>query len=74
MTWFIARYTAADNKVKSISDDTGMHEFYRLYDLGWDIYRIDAAPTPGQFLLIPQQLTGVTTTPITTGGTLEDVP
>jgi hypothetical protein len=71
MAWYIARVVAT-NKIKSVTDDNGLDEIYRLIDAGWTVYRIEPAVTPGQFTLIPQALTGVTTTPVTTGGTLVD--
>jgi len=70
MSWFIAR--SPNNKVKSVSDDNGMDEIYRFFDDGWTIYRLEAHTTPGQFLMIPQTLTGITTTPVTVDGTLTD--
>jgi hypothetical protein len=72
MAWYIAR--SPDNRVSSVNDDDGLEEIYRYFDLGWTIYRLEPAVTPGQFTMIPQQLNpaSIVTDSVTVGGTLED--
>ena len=72
MTWYIAR--TSNNKVASVNDESGLETIYRYIDQGWTVYRIEAAATPGQFTLIPQQLNpaSIVTDSVTVGGTLED--